>query len=287
METIHRTNFHAIGVFTTDTVFSDNECHVISLLTINLIEFYMKNDHLAICEHFYSIQGEGPSVGTPAVFLRLAGCNLACNGFSYQDPETGQHLGCDSKHVWQKGQLTAFDSIFSHWEDNGWLAALGNGAHLVLTGGEPLMQQPALWAFIQALDQRVSQVYLEIETNATQTLMPEMIERLNQINASPKLRNSGETRDKAYLLDRLQQYANCPQTIFKFVIQHPNDIEEVIKDFLTPLKMARDRIYLMPEGGTQAVIIERSQWLVEACKAHGLRYSPRLHILLWGEVVGI
>ncbi len=54
---------------------------------------------LIISEMFYSLQGEGSSVGRPAVFLRLAACNLECPGFSYQDPITQQHLGCDTKLI--------------------------------------------------------------------------------------------------------------------------------------------------------------------------------------------
>ena len=33
---------------------------------------------LGLAEIFYSVQGEGTWTGTPAVFVRLAGCNLAC-----------------------------------------------------------------------------------------------------------------------------------------------------------------------------------------------------------------
>jgi len=54
---------------------------------------------LSLVEHFYSIQGEGPFSGVPALFFRFAGCNLACPGFGVQtrSPRTGEMLtGCDT-----------------------------------------------------------------------------------------------------------------------------------------------------------------------------------------------
>ena len=72
-------------------------------------------------EIFYSLQGEGTRCGTPAVFLRLAGCNLACKW-------------CDTKHSWGNGILCSVRDIAAHIRD------YECGA-LVITGGEPLLQQ--------------------------------------------------------------------------------------------------------------------------------------------------
>ena len=63
---------------------------------------------LIVSEMFYSIQGEGVSCGVPAVFLRLTKCNLRCLGFSYVDPQTSEHLGCDSAAVWRQGEKRDF-----------------------------------------------------------------------------------------------------------------------------------------------------------------------------------
>jgi 7-carboxy-7-deazaguanine synthase len=49
----------------------------------------------------------------------------------------------------------------------------------------------------------------------------------------------------------------------------------------------RDRILLMPEGMHRGAILERSLWVVEECRRLGFRYSPRLHILLWGAKRGV
>lgn len=243
-------------------------------------------DYLIVSEMFYSIQGEGKSLGTPAVFLRLAACNLTCSGFSYKDPATGEHVGCDTGLVWRKGERWTFTEIFSHWEQQGWLDALRAGAHLVITGGEPLLQQTRLWEFIQALDQQLT-CFIEIETNATILFTTELLQRINQINASPKLSHAGDAVEKRFQLDVLQQLAANEKTCFKFVLAEPENIEEILQSYVLPLKIAAQHVWLMPEGGTREAMQNKSAWLVDLCKKHYFHFTPRLHIDIWGEVTGV
>lgn len=245
-------------------------------------------EFLSLCESFYSVQGEGLSVGQPAVFLRLSGCNLRCNGFTYRDPHTHEHLGCDTKQLWREGRRTHLDVILPLWQTNGWLAHLNAGAHLVITGGEPVLQQGAVMHFLNRLDAACkNHIYLEMETNATLLLEPALLTRLDQINASPKLIHSGETREKAYNIEVLAQLAGTPKTVFKFVVAEPSDIEEIIRDYVSPFAINPRRIWLMPEGGTQESINQKKPWLVELCKQHCFNFTTRLHIDIWGEVVGV
>ncbi len=243
---------------------------------------------LITCESFYSIQGEGASSGKPAVFLRLSGCNLRCSGFSYKDPKTGEHLGCDTKQLWQSGTHKSFVTILDEWRLNGWLEKLNQGAHLVITGGEPLLQQPALDKFIKALDAAIENTpFIEIETNATIKMSDELFDRINQFNLSPKLLHSGETSDKAYISDVLNHYANSNKSNFKFVIATKQDVDEVLTNYVKPLKLDHQRIWLMPEGGTLDAINAKKAWLVELCKVHCFNFSSRLQIDIWHEVVGV
>src|SRR5437763_13398847 len=73
-----------------------------------------------VSELFLSIQGEGPSAGMPAHFLRLQGCSVGCHW-------------CDSKYTWEAagGRALVIDAAFDE------LAALGHASLLVITGGEP------------------------------------------------------------------------------------------------------------------------------------------------------
>lgn len=245
----------------------------------------MKN-HLIISEQFYSIQGEGINVGQPAVFLRLAACNLTCKGFSYKDPQTGEHLGCDTALVWRKGERWTFEKIFDYWQQQGWLAALKDGAHLVITGGEPLLQQTALVHFIDQLKTHVD-AFIEIETNATLLFTGDLLTHLNQINASPKLHFAGDAADKRIKPEVLQQLATCPKAYFKFVLAEAEQINEVVNDYQQAYHIPAARILLMPEGGTGEAISRKSDWIIILCKQHHFRYSPRLHIDIWGEVTGV
>ncbi len=79
---------------------------------------------LKVSEIFWSAQGEGLNSGTPAIFIRLAGCSLHC---PY----------CDTRRAWSGGRDMGTDAIAAAADE---LKAAFPGSMLVLTGGEPLEQ---------------------------------------------------------------------------------------------------------------------------------------------------
>ena len=242
---------------------------------------------LVVSETFFSLQGEGATAGRPALFLRLAACNLNCPGFSYKAPNTDEHLGCDTKLVWKQGKSYDFSSILQDWEKHHWLAKLRDGAHLVITGGEPLLQQEKLVEFIKLLDTQLdTSVYIEIETNATITPNLFLQQRVDQFNVSPKLISSGESRNKAYNLDCLKTFAALPKAYFKFVVQTKNDVSEIKSAYQDVLKLDATRIWLMPEGGTLKAMQHNLQIVAELCIENNFNFSPRLHIHIWDEATG-
>jgi len=91
---------------------------------------------LRVSELFLSLQGEGPSAGTPAHFLRLQGCDVGCSW-------------CDTKYSWvaSGGREVDLDDL---WEQ---ARALAEASLLVVTGGEPL-QHPSLAAVLDAALER-------------------------------------------------------------------------------------------------------------------------------------
>jgi 7-carboxy-7-deazaguanine synthase len=72
----------------------------------------------------------------------------------------------------------------------------------------------------------------------------------------------------------------------KFVVASPEDMAE-IAHLLEETQADRSRVVLMAEGTSSDVIRERASWLTEICKREGFRYSPRLHIDLWGNRRGV
>ena len=146
---------------------------------------------LAVSEMFYSIQGEGVSVGQPSVFFRLKGCNLMCGGYGTQITKqlsNGATWRCDTIETWMKGEKLTKKQICEHWVANGWIEKLKEGAHLIITGGEPLLQQVEIISFLEYLETKYSVVpFIEIETNGTISAISELDQRVSQYNVSLKL----------------------------------------------------------------------------------------------------
>jgi 7-carboxy-7-deazaguanine synthase len=72
----------------------------------------------------------------------------------------------------------------------------------------------------------------------------------------------------------------------KFVVEQEDDLVE-IKDLVAQLHANPQRVVLMPEGTDPEILRERALWLVEVAKQHGFRFTPRLHIDLYGHRRGV
>ncbi len=235
-----------------------------------------KTNSLQVSEFFHSIQGEGPTAGHPAWFLRLTGCNLNCPW-------------CDTTEVWRKGARMEFDQIPELYGHNPecYLEDLKRGDHLVITGGEPMLQRVSIFHYLKWLRKNdIFSVKIEIETNGTTN--PDFEGYIDQWNVSPKLSNSGQPRSKRYYPDILESFKyQSTKSIFKFVIEVEEDIEEIYMDYLDPKIIDRDKVWLMPMASTQRELEERSVWLVEICKKHGFKFSNRLQVQIWNKVIGV
>lgn len=222
---------------------------------------------MKIAEIFYSLQGEGILTGVPSVFVRTSGCNLRCSW-------------CDTPYTsWNpEGTEMSHDAILDE-------LAKYPATHTVITGGEPMLFAPVV-PLTAALRQRGHHVTIETAGTVHQPVTCDLM------SISPKLANStpaGEwsarheqTRYQPAILKRLiDEY----EYQLKFVISTPVDVEEVQR-IAVELNADRTRVLLMPEGTTPDVTRERAQWLAEICKREGFRYSPRLHVDIWGDQRG-
>lgn len=222
---------------------------------------------LIVAEVFYSLQCEGREIGVPAVFLRLGGCNLLCSAAWV----------CDTIEVWKKGQAKLFSEILP---EECWLR-LRQGAHLVITGGEPLMQQSAIVDFLEWLN--MPNLVVEVETNGT--IMPNgyLMNKVSRWNVSPKLQNSGEPITKRIKDEVIATFNSLPETIFKFVITSKEDLEEISQDF----DIDKSKLVLMPGGSTREELDATRMIAVNAALVLCCRYSERLHIVIWNQKTGV
>ena len=227
-------------------------------------------------EIFASVQGEGPSMGMPVAFMRLSRCNLAC-------------VWCDTAYTWHfqgderphRGGVEydrkANQLSLPEDEVAARIMALGQ-SRLVITGGEPLLQAPALARLLELLPD----VSIEIETNGTTKAPAPLDIRIDQFNVSPKLAHSGNPAELALLPERLDAYATDPRAWFKFVIAEPTDVDEVLA-LRDRYRFRPGHVFLMAEGTDSETLREREKWLAPLCVRHGFRLSDRLHIHLFGD----
>ena len=251
----------------------------------------MTKPTLRVSEMFYSIQGEGPFCGQPSVFLRLQGCNLTCGGkttLKSKQCEEGATWRCDSIEVWTKGKQWGFDEICKEWEDQHWIQKLKNGAHLIITGGEPLLQIQALELFLTYYLERYKQLpFIEIETNGT--IEPSSLLRtyINHYNVSFKLTNSGLKKQQYYLKKAIQYFAKLENAIFKFVVSSKEDVKELELLYISPFQLKQSKIILMPSADNRQALKALEPGIIEFCKEKSWRYSTRLHIEVWDKKTGV
>lgn len=226
-------------------------------------------ENLLLSELFVSLQGEGVSTGIPAAFVRLGNCNLTC---SY----------CDTAYTWDDSRFDLHEELRAVSVDDvaAWIAEHAPG-RVILTGGEPLLQQKKLERLVVAADAlTLSPVFFEVETNGTVAPSSALLGRINQWNVSPKLSSSGEPEEKRLIAGALEKFAALAHASFKFVVgeeQELAELDEVIRKFHLP----RDRVLLMPEARTKEQLRGRGPQVAAWASRERYRYSNRLHLELY------
>ena len=211
---------------------------------------------MCIRDRFHSVQGEGFHCGTPHVFVRFGNCNLRCE---WCDTDFLTYEEMDLESIVEK--------VLSYQCDR-----------VIFTGGEPAMQD------LSTIGNRLKEhgISLSIETNGTIVPSANLIRYIDQWNVSPKLRTSGNISDERLVPIALQLFARLPKAFFKFVITAESDIDEVCS-LTDQYGIPSEQVLLMPEGRTADALNQKSEWLSEACVRHGVRFTTRLHKILWGD----
>jgi len=205
----------------------------------------------------------------PSVFIRTAGCNLRC--------------------VWCDTPYTSWQPAGAAWSIRTILAEIQKHPteFVVVTGGEPLLA-PEIEALCRELKESGRHITIETAGTIFKSIGCDLM------SVSPKLANSTPWRRQGgkFALPHEKQRLNLPviqkfldnyDYQLKFVVAEKKDFAE-IAEILEQLKtVERSRVLIMAEGRTTARLRARGRWIAELCKRYGYRFTPRLHIELYGN----
>lgn len=218
-----------------------------------------------------TLQGEGPSSGQQALFLRLSRCNLSC-------PR------CDTPYTWDTSRfdLRAHTSQRTAEDVVRWVLTQPTRL-LVITGGEPLLQQDRLLTVVKGVTEAGRRV--EIETNGTVIPLPDLLATTAAFNVSPKLLNFAGPRDGLRRLNpaALSALATSGRAVFKFVVTRVAELDEIAQ---LQARFGLDPVWVMPEGTTSDAVLTGMRDIAHAVLARGWHLSSRLHVLLWEDTRG-
>ena len=214
-------------------------------------------------------QGEGPSIGRRAGFVRLGRCNQQCTW-------------CDSKFTWQWDEFDPAVELHERSVESivEQVDAM-DVPMVVVTGGEPLLQQRELEPLLRAFKQRGLRIEVETAGTIAPAVGPALVD---QWNVSPKLANSGNPLARRYKPDVLCAFEATERAVFKFVACEVADLNEIAA---MVDECGLTDVWVMPEGTDAATLEKRSGVLADAVIARGWNLTTRLHILIWGDKRGV
>lgn len=234
---------------------------------------------MIVSEIFESVQGEGPNIGRPSVFLRLGGCNLHC-------------VWCDAAYTWRFSNKHDHDdpTVYDRKElkkmsSHDVLLQITNrpSKHIVITGGEPLLQRNELEHMLRLLFQSARGYSVEFETAGTLRPLALRHSHVSYV-VSPKLENSGNTVDERYHPGVLKEFREM-SSVFKFVVSSIADLYE-INELVRAIRIPPKYVYIMPEGVTVERICQVSEEIVRPVIERGYNLTTRLQIITFGNKRG-
>lgn len=216
-----------------------------------------------------TFQGEGPSCGHPALFIRLSRCNLTC-------------ARCDTKYTWDWARFDPRKESTKQTVADLVAWVVPSPVELVvITGGEPLLQQRKLAPLVEGLLAAGKRV--EFETNGTIAPDPELLLDGVRFNVSPKLQSFGVEETKSIVPAALEAFVATGSAVFKFVASSISDLDR-IAELAAAHRLAP--VWVMPEGTTAEAIVAATRVLADAVAARNWHFTTRLHVLAFADARG-
>ena len=215
------------------------------------------------------------------------------------------HTGCDTyASIYPEfknfNKLAEVDEVVEHLlsltPEGKWTMDNGQDIHLIMTGGEPLLAWQRLYVELFEHPRMKDLKNVTFETNTTQVLHDDLYNYLNNSDritvtwsCSPKLSVSGESWMDAIKPDVALNYSTVAGSdlYLKFVVADRSDIDEAGR----AVQAYRDigvecPVYCMPLGGRSEEYVLNVKEVAEVCMEKGWRFTPRLHISLFGNAWG-
>ena len=236
-------------------------------------------------EVYPCLQGEGPNLGKPSVLVRFQICNLRCKWCDTPYTHTLKSDPVDEK-------LPLGPQKYKRFSATELLAKIidyKNIRHVILSGGEPTLQNIAILA------SRLNQTHtIEVETNGTQ--IPHLLHhsfslehyQIMEWNVSPKGDNAGEKLEMNALRHWAELSRGGCKVNFKFVIREQSSMDDLseVQTIIDAVNIPDERIILMAEGTDMKSQLSNT-WLENICLTKGWRMSTRLHVLTHGHMRGV
>ena len=213
-----------------------------------------------IIEQFLSVDGEGPTAGRLAAFVRFQVCNLRCSW-------------CDTTYSFEQENVTAYrtaEEIYKIIKESG-------ASCVTLTGGEPLLQ-PEIGSLLKILNEDDS-LLTHIETNGSVDITPFVEEFPNLcFIVDYKLEGSNMTAQ----MNENNLTAGRPVDTYKFVVSSLRDLQQATDVIRKNRLCERTQVFFSPVLGK----IEPAE-IVEFMKTERLdkvRLQLQLHKIIWDPV---
>ena len=215
------------------------------------------------------------------------------------------HTGCDTyasiypefKHF---NKLATVDEVVEHLlsllPEGKWTQDNGQDIHLIMTGGEPLLAWQRLYVDLFEHPKMADLKNVTFETNTTQKLHEDLLQYINgherltfTFSCSPKLSVSGESWEDAIKPDVAREYFDLDNSdlYLKFVCADHADFDEAgraVEEYRAA--GVECPVYIMPLGGRSEEYTLNEKQVAHLCMERGWRFSPRMHIGLFGNAWG-